>query len=35
VGAALLALRDVGVEFDGGFLDTMEASFEVLREASE
>ena len=32
VGAALLALRDVGVEFDAGFLDTMDASFEVLKE---
>ena len=35
VGAALLALRDVGVEFDAGFLDTMDASFEVLKEESD
>jgi len=35
VGAALLALRDVGIEFDNGFLDTMDASFEVLKEDSE
>jgi N-acetylglucosamine kinase len=32
VGAALLALRDVGVELDDEFLDTMDASFEVLKE---
>ena len=32
VGAAMLALRDVGVEFDDEFLDTMDASFEVLKE---
>jgi N-acetylglucosamine kinase len=35
VGAALLALREVGIEFDNGFLDTMDASFEVLKEDSE
>jgi N-acetylglucosamine kinase len=35
VGAALLALRHVGVEFDEGFLDTMDASFEVLKEEME
>jgi len=35
VGAALLALRDVGVDLQGEFLDTMEVSFDVLREASE
>jgi len=35
VGAALLALRDVGVDLEDEFLDTMEVSFDVLREASE
>jgi len=35
VGAALLAFREVGIEFDNGFLDTMDASFEVLKEDSE
>ena len=32
VGAALLALQGIDVELDEGFLDTMEASFEVLKE---
>lgn len=35
VGAALLALRDVGVELEDGFLNTMDASFEVLKEELE
>jgi N-acetylglucosamine kinase len=35
VGAALLALRDVGVELGDEFLHSMEASFEVLREVTE
>ena len=35
VGATLLALRDTGVELGDELLNTMEASFEVLREVSE
>ena len=34
VGAALLALRDLGVELEDELLHTMEVSFEVLREES-
>ncbi|MBL7080078.1 ATPase [Candidatus Bathyarchaeota archaeon] len=34
VGAALLALRDMGVELEDELLHTMEVSFEVLMEAS-
>lgn len=33
VGAALLALRDLGVELEDELLHTMDVSFEVLREA--